>query len=191
MALPAIAALALKYGPALYSVGRSLTAGKSLRQKNLEALGRIAEGGQLPPGVLDRIAGTERKRLGQYQSEAAARLRHAGIRPGSPVFEEHMAAIRRAEGGLVGAQASAIREKALSAVGSLASMTPDRSTADLIGELVPMAVEDLQKMGKNKSSSIPAAPAAITNFSNVPRRGGTARELPRTLDYLKPKSGGY
>ncbi len=189
MAISAIASMALKYGPALYSVGRSLLAGKSRRQKNLERLEDIASG-KLPPGVLDRIAGVEQNRIRGLQGETASRLRRSGVRAGSPIFEEHMAALRRSEGGLVGQQTAAMREQALGAIGTLAGQAPDRSTGDLIGELLPSLADDLGRLGKT-STDIPAAPAARTDFSNVPRRGGAPRSLPTTLEYLKPKGGGY
>lgn len=190
MALPAIVSLGLKYGPALYSVGRSLFGGKSARQRNLERLEGIASG-RLPPGVLDRISGVERNRIRGLQGETASRLRRAGIRPGSPIFEEHMAALQRSEGGLIGQQTAAMREQALGAINTLAGQAPDRSTADLIGELLPSLADDLGRLGSKSNADIPAAPAARTDFSSVPRRGGAASTLPTTLDYLKPKGGGY
>jgi len=188
MAIPAAVALGLKYGPALYSVGRSLFAGKSRRQKNLERLEDIASG-KLPPGVLDRIAGVEQNRIRGLQGETASRLRRSGVRPGSPIFEEHMAALRRSEGGLVGQQTAAMREQALGAIGTLAGQAPDRSTGELIGELLPSLADDLGRLGGKTGAPEPQS----SNIGvKLPQRNlaptGMSEYMP---DYLRRKGGGY
>lgn len=189
MTIPAIVGLGLKYGPALYSVGRSLLSGKSRRQTNLERLEGIASG-KLPPGVLDRISGVERNRIRGLQAETASRLRRAGIRPGSPIFEEHMAALQRSEGGLVGQQTAAMREQALGAINTLSSQAPDRSTADLIGELLPSLADDLSRIGKKDTAN---AGVQSQNIGiRVPQPYKPPSELSNYMpDYLRRKGGGY
>lgn len=189
MYIPAGVILGMKYAPAAYAIGRSLFGGKSARQRNLERLEGIASG-RLPPGVLDRISGVERNRIRGLQAETASRLRRAGIRPGSPIYEEHMAALQRSEGGLVGQQTAAMREQALGAINTLAGQAPDRSTADLIGELLPSLADDLGRIGKG------SAPSTGAPSPNIGIRAPRAPQAPSDIsgympEYLRRKGGGY
>ncbi len=139
MPIPALAASAIRYGPAAYGILKGLFGGKSPQQKAQERLQKIAEQG-LDPAILQRAIAILNVRNQGEQSGVLSRLSAGGIDPSSGLAQEAVGATRRSLGARQGEAQSLFNtqseEAMMRANEQLAGMPEDTSTGDLVASLL-------------------------------------------------------
>lgn len=191
MPIPALALGALKYGPAVVSLLKGLTGGKSPQEKAIEKIQQVADNG-LDPKILERVLAILNARNQTEQSGVLSRLAAGGIDPSSGLAQEAVGATRRSLGARTGEAQSlfnAESERAkMAANQQLAGLPVDNSTGDLLGSLLQAVQASAQKkfdfdqldQKLNPPAAAPAQPAANPNIGV---------QIPGVQDLLRPRRG--
>lgn len=156
MALPALAAAGLKYGPAAIGVLKGLFGGKSAAQKRLERMAKLG----YDPEELQRNLALLNERIAGEKTGALSRLRAGNIDPSSGLAQEVLGSINRSRG-LRSAEAKAAASASGQRATELLGAREDDSTGDLLGSLLASLSQDFEQgglfnKGGAKKSNIPA-----------------------------------
>jgi len=159
MALPALAAAGLKYGPAAIGVLKGLFGGKSAAQKRLERIAKLG----YDPDELQRNLTLLNRRVADERTGALSRLRAGNIDPSSGLAQEVLGSISRSQGMRAGAAKAGASEAGQRAT-ELLGAREDDSTGDLLGSLLASLSQDFEQGGLfNKGGSKSAIPSVRTD----------------------------
>lgn len=181
MALPALAAAGLKYGPAALGVLKGLFGGKSPAQKRLENIAKLG----YDPDELQRNLGLLNQRIAGEKTGALSRLRAGNIDPSSGLAQEVLGSISRSQGMRAGAAKAGASEAGQRAT-ELFGAREDDSTGDLLGSLLASLSQDFEQgglfnRGKNPGAAVPFIPKARTDVGLPRIRTTPSVSLPRYL----------
>lgn len=181
MALPALAAAGLKYGPAAIGVLKGLFGGKSGAQKRLERMAALG----YDPEELQRNIGLLNERIAGEKTGALSRLRAGNIDPSSGLAQEVLGSINRSRG-LRSAEAKAAASASGQRATELLGARGDDSTGDLLGSLLASLSSDFEKgglfnRGKKLGATVPFIPKVRTDAGLPKLRTNPSVSLPRYL----------
>lgn len=185
MAIPAAAAYAIQYAPAVYSLLSGLFRGKSPQEKAVEKLEKQAREG-LDDNLLNEILAQIGARRESDTSRALRRLAAGNISPSSGLAQEVAGATRRGFAG----QLEDARTKFMTADQAakdranqaLLSLPQDNSTGDIVAALMSSLASELSRKGNKLSlaSFEPGASQVQPGASNIGMR------LPAWQDTISP-----